>query len=42
MGWTFDWVSSGANGFNYDYAVTFSPEQLSPAPHPQLRHHAVR
>ena len=28
MGWTFDWVSSGANDFNYDYAVTFSPEQL--------------
>lgn len=28
MGWTFDWVSSGANDFNYDYAVTFSPDQL--------------
>jgi predicted dithiol-disulfide oxidoreductase (DUF899 family) len=28
MGWTFDWVSSGNNDFNYDYAVTFTPEQL--------------
>jgi predicted dithiol-disulfide oxidoreductase (DUF899 family) len=28
MGWTFDWVSSGNNDFNYDYAVSFTPEQL--------------
>lgn len=29
MGWTFDWVSSGGNDFNYDYAVSFTPEQLA-------------
>jgi predicted dithiol-disulfide oxidoreductase (DUF899 family) len=28
MGWTFDWVSSGNNDFNYDYAVSFTPEQI--------------
>jgi predicted dithiol-disulfide oxidoreductase (DUF899 family) len=28
MGWTFDWVSSGNNDFNYDYVVTLTPEQL--------------
>jgi predicted dithiol-disulfide oxidoreductase (DUF899 family) len=28
MGWTFDWVSSGNSDFNYDYVVTFTPEQL--------------
>lgn len=28
MGWTFDWVSSGANDFNYDYGVTFTREQM--------------
>lgn len=28
MGWTFDWVSSGNNDFNYDYAVSFTQEQL--------------
>jgi predicted dithiol-disulfide oxidoreductase (DUF899 family) len=28
MGWTFDWLSSGANDFNYDYAVSFTPEQI--------------
>ncbi|MBR0871485.1 DUF899 domain-containing protein [Bradyrhizobium tropiciagri] len=28
MGWTFDWVSSGANDFNYDYGVTFTREQI--------------
>jgi predicted dithiol-disulfide oxidoreductase (DUF899 family) len=28
MGWTFDWYSSAANDFNYDYAVSFTPEQL--------------
>jgi predicted dithiol-disulfide oxidoreductase (DUF899 family) len=27
MGWTFDWVSSAGNDFNYDYAVSFTPEQ---------------
>jgi predicted dithiol-disulfide oxidoreductase (DUF899 family) len=25
MGWTFRWVSSGDNGFNRDFAVTFTP-----------------
>lgn len=29
MGWTFDWVSSGSNDFNYDYAVSFTPEQIA-------------
>lgn len=28
MGWTFDWVSSGASDFNYDYAVSFTPDQI--------------
>ncbi|WP_050424993.1 DUF899 domain-containing protein [Bradyrhizobium tropiciagri] len=28
MGWSFDWVSSGENDFNYDYAVSFTPEQI--------------
>jgi len=29
MGWTFDWVSSGANDFNHDYGVTFTGEQIA-------------
>jgi predicted dithiol-disulfide oxidoreductase (DUF899 family) len=28
MGWSFKWVSSGNNGFNYDYHVSFRPEDL--------------
>jgi predicted dithiol-disulfide oxidoreductase (DUF899 family) len=28
MGWTFDWVSSGDSDFNYDYGVSFTPEQI--------------
>ena len=28
MGWTFDWFSSGNNDFNYDYGVSFTPEQI--------------
>jgi predicted dithiol-disulfide oxidoreductase (DUF899 family) len=28
MGWTFKWVSSGNNDFNYDYHVSFTPEAL--------------
>ncbi|QPF84746.1 DUF899 domain-containing protein [Bradyrhizobium genosp. L] len=28
MGWTFDWLSSGANDFNYDYGVSFTREQI--------------
>jgi predicted dithiol-disulfide oxidoreductase (DUF899 family) len=27
MGWTFKWVSTGENGFNDDYYVSFRPEQ---------------
>jgi predicted dithiol-disulfide oxidoreductase (DUF899 family) len=26
MGWTFPWVSSGGSDFNYDFAVSFTPE----------------
>jgi predicted dithiol-disulfide oxidoreductase (DUF899 family) len=28
MGWGFKWVSSAHNGFNYDYRVSFTPEQI--------------
>ena len=28
MGWKFNWVSSGNNSFNYDFGVSFTPEQL--------------
>lgn len=28
MGWDFRWVSSNGNDFNYDYGVSFTPEQL--------------
>jgi predicted dithiol-disulfide oxidoreductase (DUF899 family) len=28
MGWTFPWVSSFGSDFNYDYAASFTPEQL--------------
>jgi predicted dithiol-disulfide oxidoreductase (DUF899 family) len=28
MGWTFDWISSAASDFNYDYAVSFTPDEL--------------
>jgi predicted dithiol-disulfide oxidoreductase (DUF899 family) len=28
MGWTFDWVSAVASDFNYDYAVSFTSEQI--------------
>jgi predicted dithiol-disulfide oxidoreductase (DUF899 family) len=28
MGWTFKWVSSGDNDFNYDYQVSFTPQEL--------------
>ncbi len=28
MGWTFTWVSSARNDFNYDYHVSFRPEDL--------------
>jgi predicted dithiol-disulfide oxidoreductase (DUF899 family) len=29
MGWSFNWVSCFANGFNHDYGVSFTPEQLA-------------
>jgi predicted dithiol-disulfide oxidoreductase (DUF899 family) len=29
MGWTFKWVSSFGNDFNYDYRVSFRPEESS-------------
>ena len=28
MGWSFNWYSSGTNDFNYDYHVSFTPEEL--------------
>lgn len=28
MGWTFNWVSSGDSDFNFDYGVSFRPEEL--------------
>lgn len=28
MGWTFDWYSSAGSDFNYDFAVSFTPEQI--------------
>ena len=28
MGWTFDWYSSAGNDFNYDYEVSFTPEEI--------------
>ena len=32
MGWTFDWVSSNANDFNYDFNVSFRREDLDSGP----------
>ncbi len=29
MGWTFPWLSSAESDFNYDYGVSFSPDQLA-------------
>ena len=29
MGWTFKWLSSAENDFNYDYHVSFAPDQLA-------------
>ena len=29
MGWTFPWVSSAGNGFNFDYGVSFTPEDIA-------------
>jgi predicted dithiol-disulfide oxidoreductase (DUF899 family) len=29
MGWSFPWVSSHGSDFNFDYHVSFTPEQLA-------------
>ena len=29
MGWTFTWVSSGGSDFNFDYGVSFTPEEMA-------------
>ncbi len=29
LGWTFKWVSSSGNDFNFDYGVSFRPDQLA-------------
>ena len=29
MGWTFDWVSSSNNSFNYDFHVSFTPDEVA-------------
>jgi len=29
MGWTFPWLSSGGTSFNYDFGVSFTPEQIA-------------
>ena len=38
MGWSFRWVSAGETDFNYDFGVSFTPEEVaSHAPGLQLR-----
>jgi predicted dithiol-disulfide oxidoreductase (DUF899 family) len=32
MGWSVPWVSSGPGDFNFDYGVSFTPEQMAGAP----------
>jgi predicted dithiol-disulfide oxidoreductase (DUF899 family) len=32
MGWQFRWVSSYASDFNYDFGVSYTPEQMAGAP----------
>lgn len=29
MGWSFQWVSSGGSDFNYDFGVSFKPEDIA-------------
>jgi predicted dithiol-disulfide oxidoreductase (DUF899 family) len=29
MGWRFTWVSSGGSDFNFDYSVSFTPEEMA-------------
>ncbi len=31
MGWSFKWVSSGGNDFNYDYQASFTPQEIESA-----------
>ena len=39
MGWTFPWVSSHGSDFNFDFGVSFTPEDLAAGrAHLQLRH----
>lgn len=50
MGWTFDWASSFGSGFNYDFHVSFTPEQIAagdtvynfePTPHKEEETHGL-
>ena len=29
MGWQFKWLSSHGNSFNYDFRVSFTPEEVA-------------
>ena len=29
MGWRFEWLSSHGNSFNYDFRVSFTPEEVA-------------
>jgi predicted dithiol-disulfide oxidoreductase (DUF899 family) len=29
MGWTFPWLSEGANGFGHDFGVAFTPDEIA-------------
>ena len=31
MGWSFQWLSSGGNDFNYDYQASFTPQEVESA-----------
>jgi len=31
MGWSFPWVSSGGSDFNFDYRVSFTPQEIAAA-----------
>jgi len=33
MGWTFDWYSSDGDDFNFDFAVSFTPEEIKAGHH---------
>jgi predicted dithiol-disulfide oxidoreductase (DUF899 family) len=38
MGWSFRWVSSAPSGFNYDFGVSFTPEQRKAGAEYNFRH----